>query len=107
MNLKYKTKIEGNPLAKMPGVIACDLGMEIKIIKTIDTTEIDEKILTYMPDAKLEDGYRYARWAVFDGLKDSQFILDMGFLTGACGSFIGKILGKDLTILFYLDTLTE
>lgn len=79
--------------------------MEIKGDISLDTKEMDALILKALPDARLESGLRYVRWAVYDGLAGVLWAEKKMAESNADGYFIGKVMGKDLTILFFGDTL--
>lgn len=77
----------------------------IHVDTKLDTKEMDALILKALPDARLESGLRYVRWAVYDGLAGVPWAKEQMVKSNADGYFIGKVMGKDLTILFFGDTL--
>lgn len=67
--------------------------------------ELDRKLKTVksiLGDGRLEEGVKYARWLVMDGLMATQMAAEIGQTIKSDQFFVGTICGKPLTIFFFL-----
>jgi hypothetical protein len=81
--------------------------MRIRFDSRVDTTEIDTLIKTHLPLAELEDGVFYVRWATLGWMVDEAWVQEMKKLLPIEGYFIGTVLGKPLTALFFWNRFPD